>query len=65
MLGAYAFKFFSENFNVFGSPAFIVTGGTADFDMVIHSFLKFLVLFITVNPFTEIKIIKDLDTPLK
>ena len=63
MLRTHAFKLFSENFNIFSSPAFIMTGRTTNFDVVVHGFFKFVIPLAAVNVFAEIKKIKDLNAP--
>lgn len=63
VLGTHAFKLFAEYFNVFRSPTLIMTGNSANTDVVVHGFLKFFVSFIIVNTLAEIKKIKDLKAP--
>lgn len=38
MLKTHAFKPFSIDFNIFGSPSFIMAGGFTDFNVVVYGF---------------------------
>jgi len=61
MLRTHTFELFPENFNVFGSPAFIMAGCAANADVVVYGFGELLV---PVAEIAKMKVIKDFKHPV-